>query len=452
MKKKTTRDLIFPFYFVVASLFAAPVFADETQDCAQPLREIILHRDFGLAYYCSGLRLEANANDAEAQLVFARAAQELGQWDIAADFARRARQNPLANSERFASYLISGMAEAGQGNTLKARIMLRRGSDYADNPDEKRIISQAMAQVRARAPWQFGLSFNVNPSNNVNAGSLHSIHFINGLPFNLDADAQAQTGIGFSLFTNASYRRQISAHMLWETTFRLNGTAYEGRGRNDINLGVKTSLQYVPQCPSPVQWLGYFGFDRRYISKELGGPAFDDYRPYTTQFSVGIERHWQPGPQENWSGYASYSLRKSDDNGTSDAEIWRLGGSYGFPIFDNTAMFIGGYLEDTVSPDVLIGARAGNVSIGLTWHLQELPLSLSGNVYYTGVRYKSRSSVDSLVRRDDVVSLEITATPRELQWFGFNPTFGVAFTRGFSNLNRFDTRELRVFTRVSSVF
>ncbi len=452
MKNDSTRGLFFRFYFVVILLFSAPVLADETQDCAQPLREIISQRDFGLAYYCSGLRLEANSDDAEAQLVFARAAQELGQWDIAADFARRARQNPLANSERFASYLISGMAEAGQGNYLMAKIMLRRGVDYADNPDEKRIISQAMAQVRARAPWQFGLSFNVNPSSNVNAGSLHSIHFINGLPFNLDADAQAQKGVGYSLSTNASYRRQISARMLWETTFRLNGTAYEGRGRNDITLGVKTSLQYVPQNPSAVQWLGYFGFDRRYISKELGGPAFDDYRPYTTQFSVGIERHWQPGPHENWSGYGSYSLRKPDENGTSDAEIWRLGGSYRFAIFDNATMFIGGYLEDTVSPDVLISARAGNVSIGLTWHLQELPLSLSSNVYYTGVRYKSRASIDSVVRRDDVVSLEITGTPRELQWLGFTPTFGVEFTRSFSNLNRFDTREFRVFTRISSVF
>ena len=134
---------------------------------------MILLQDFGRAFFCAGERLEQNPNDTEAQLIFARAAQETGQFEIAVSFADRARQYQISKADRFASHLISGMARAGQGKYISANLDLRRGSDFAVSAVEKNIINQAITNVGSMSPWRYSLGFSIEPSTNVNAGSMH---------------------------------------------------------------------------------------------------------------------------------------------------------------------------------------------------------------------------------------------------------------------------------------
>jgi len=443
---------IFPaIWLIVLSEFAGgAAMASETAVCAPELRDIILTRDFGLAYFCAAERLESNPADVEAQLIFARAAQEIGQWDVAMDYADRARQTSLSTSDRFASYLISGMAAAGQGAFLKAKLHLHRGVDLAQTEAEERIIAQAMGQIRAHSPWSFGVNFNVNPSTNINGGSANDTITFLGLQFPLDADAQAQAGIGYSLNVNATHRRRISDRMIWENRVSFDGTVYDGRGRNDLKLGVKSSLRYSPDTTS--LWVGYIGYEQRYLGVELGGDAFGEYYAYTNQTSVGLEYYWQPRPAHFLSGYAVYTSQNSDVSPVLGAVISKVGGSYGFPVFAGGALTVAAFVEDVDNNIAAAAVVNTMVSVSGAWQLEALPIGLSGKLEYTRAEYKFLSFGYSDIRVDDVVSLELGITPENLQWMGFQPTFGVRYTHGFSNLDRFETDEVKVFTRLSSVF
>lgn len=455
MTKKTQNLAKWPVFpaiwlIVVTFLGGSPVQASESAVCAPALRDIILTRDFGLAYFCAAERLEVNPADVEAQLIFARAAQEIGQWDVAMDYAGRARQTSLSTSDRFASYLISGMAAAGQGAFLRAKLHLRRGVDLAQTEAEEQIIAQAMGQIRAHSPWSFGVNFNVDPSTNINGGSANDTITFLGLQFPLDADAQAQAGVGYSLNLNATHRRRMSERLIWENRVSFDGTVYDGRGRNDLKLGAKSSLRYSPDSTS--LWVGYVGYEQRYLGVELGGDAFGEYYAYTNQTSVGLEYYWQPKPAHYVSAYAVYTMQNSDLSPVLDARISKVGGSYGFPVFEGGAVTVAASIEDLDNDIPAAAVVNAMVSISGSWQLQTLPIGLSGKLEYTRAEYKFLSFGYGDIRADDIVSLELGITPENLQWMGFQPTFGVRYTHGFSNLDRFETDEIKVFTRLSSVF
>lgn len=46
--------------------------------------------------------------------------------------------------------------------------------------------------------------------------------------------------------------------------------------------------------------------------------------------------------------------------------------------------------------------------------------------------------------------LELAVAYDNLQFYGFKPTFGVLVSRDYSNLNRYDTQNAQVFTRLSA--
>ena len=81
-------------------------------NCDFALRDIVEAREFHLAYYCAEQQLTADPENIDAMLVLARAAQELGQMERADELAKTARTYPLTTGQRFAAYLISGMAQA----------------------------------------------------------------------------------------------------------------------------------------------------------------------------------------------------------------------------------------------------------------------------------------------------------------------------------------------------
>lgn len=418
--------------------------------CNRPLGDIVAVRDFSLAYFCAAERMQIDPEDTEALLVFARAAQELGQWEIALDYAKRARALGIDGGDLFASYLISGMAEAGRGHMLAARLNLRRGGDFAPDARAKGIISTALEQVDTASPLHFSLHFSVNPDSNINGGSLHDTFRWLGLEIALDADARAQAGIGYSLGGDVVYETALGAHMLWENRLSLSGTVYDGRGRNDLRVLAQSGLKYSPPAGDPSLWYGSVTLEKRWIGAALGMPLFGEYSRYTTTTTLALERHWQPGEGRLGSLYANYTWRQSDTGG-QDAGIVRLGGSYRFPLAGG-AMYVGGYLEDTDSLDAGVAAQSVNTSLGYSHHFDAPELAVSARVQFTHTQFKEQLFGYAGIRRDDAVSLELAVTPKAWQWYGFSPRFGVDITRNLSNHERHDTGGLRVFTEIRSAF
>lgn len=441
--------LIFP-------TFVQPSFA-QTSDCSVPLGEIIISQNFGLAYFCSGKRLEADPQDQEAMLVFARSALELGQYDVATDFAQRSRELELSKTERFVSFLISGLANARQENYMTAKIYFRRAANFSQNDRETQIIGSAMSQVRASSPWSFRLSFNIDPSSNVNGGSIEDTYtgydlYGNIAEVNVSEDAQAQPGTGYSISASATHKLRLSNNALWENSAMYDQTSYDGLGRNYYRLAARSGIRFRTSEDARARWFASVMYEQIHIAEGLEGELASDFFNYYDQTTFGLERRWSTNSGNSVSIYGNYILREGIRDETRGVTIARLGMSYGFPLSDSVVMQIGGYIEDASSEHYDNARTAQNISMLVSWDMRQIPVNLTGRVSYTNADYKIQAGFFPEIRENDDISLSIGVTPKNIQFYGFRPTFGLQVNRNHSNINRFDTFKYSVYTRISSVF
>lgn len=142
----------------------------------------------------------------------------------------------------------------------------------------------------------------------------------------------------------------------------------------------------------------------------------------------------------------------SDIPPAKDARIWTVGGSYTFAPSDNMVLAISGFAQETRSGSADVAASSANLSAGINWVPKTLPVSLSGNLEITRKELKHLLGGYSDPRIDDSAKLELALTHNEIQYYGFNPTFDIALTRNFSNMTRYDTETVQIFTRLSAAF
>ena len=179
-------------------------------ECDTSLRGLIQSHDFPLAFHCAELRFADDPEDMDALLVMARAAQELGQAELAGVLATQARTHTLTTAQSFAAYLISGISQARQENLITAKILLYRASDFARAEAEQDVVRRLLSQTNSLSPWKFSAGIGVLPSTNVNAGSLHDTIILGGLEFVLDDDAKAQSGIAYSVSGAVTHQTRLS--------------------------------------------------------------------------------------------------------------------------------------------------------------------------------------------------------------------------------------------------
>jgi len=440
-------------FFAVLVLFSLPsVLVAAEPDCDFALRDMVQAREFRLAYYCAEQQLASDPDNIDAMLVLARAAQELGQMERADELAKTARTYDLTTGQRFAAYLISGMAQASQQNLTSAKILIYRASDFARLEPEHEIIRRVLAQINTQSPWRFSLGGNILPSTNINSGSMHDTFELGGFEFVLNDDAKAQSGIGYTASASATHQRRISNRTIWESSVSLSGTAYDGRGRNDAQYTLQSGLRYAPKSEASSLIYGYTAFDKRYIGEEIGGPAFDEYTPYYSQLTFGLEYHRQPDAASAWRVFATYTDRVSDVSPVLDAQITTVGGGYTFALNDNVTLALSGFVQDTQSDSADAAAAASNLTAAMTWTLDTLPITFSGNLGVTHTDYRILLGIYNERRVDDDVTLELALTHDDIQFYGFNPTFGLRAVRNYSNNIRYDTQTVEAFTRLGTSF
>ncbi|OUS07249.1 hypothetical protein A9Q96_08110 [Rhodobacterales bacterium 52_120_T64] len=419
--------------------------------CEPSLRRLVQLHNFPLAFYCAEQVFADNPDDMDALLVMARAAQELGRAALADNLASQARKQTLTTAQRFAAYLISGISNARQSKLITAKVLLYRASDFAQSEPELKVVRRTLAQLGRLSPWKFSAGIDVSPSANINSGSLHDTITFAGLEFVLDDDAKAQSGIAYSLSAGVTHQRRLSARTIWENGVSIAATVYDGRGRNDASYTVTSGLRYTPGTARPVMIYGYVRYDQRYIADEIGTGAFDEYGLYYNQTTAGLEFHRNSNKNSAWKVYGTYTDRQSDVSAGQNVWIGTLGATYRRALDSDVELAFGGYVQTTEGASNL-AAQASNISLGVSWAPKNVPFSFSGSLGYTHTQYTSIAFGYSEARMDDDVDLELALAYDNFQFFGFKPTFGVLVSRDYSNLNRYDTQNAQLFTRLSAAF
>ena len=268
----------------------------------------------------------------------------------------------------------------------------------------------------------------------------------------ISEDGQAQSGIAYTANASINYMKPVSANLYWENKASVFATAYEGPGRNNAEYSLTSGLQYSLKGNAVSLVYGYVTYDKRFIAESSGSEAFGKYQPYYRQTMLGAEYHRVLDATSELKIYVTHTDRVSDVSAVQDAQISTIGGNYALAVNKDVSLTFGGYWRDTSADSANIAAKTGNLSIGADWAPATWPLILSGELDYTHTDFKNRIIAYTGKRMDDDVSLELALTHENIQFYGFNPTFGVNWTRDFSNLNRYDTETAQVFTRLSTAF
>jgi len=315
-----------------------------------------------------------------------------------------------------------------------------------------------MSQVRARSPWSFRLSLNIDPSSNVNGGSIkdtfYGPHPVTGVIGDnpVSEDAQAQPGIGYSVNAGITHKLRLSNNVIWENALMFDRTIYDGLGRNNYRMAAKSGVRFRTSDDASARWFASVMYEQLDIAEGLEGDLASDFYNFYDQTTFELERRWSTSNGNAVSIYGNYIFREGGRDETRDATIMRAGLSYGFHLTDEVVMQIGGYIEDVDSEHFDVARTAQNISMLVSWDMRQIPISISGRISYTNADYEHQSSLSLEIRENDNVSFNIGVTPKNLQLYGFKPTFGVRLNRNFSNLDRYDTFEYSVYTRISSVF
>lgn len=116
--------------------------------------------------------LTRNAQDVGALILKARAARDLGQFDIAQPAAAQAWQLAATPQERYDSARVMAQVLASQNQRTRAQLWLRRAVQHAPDEQTRQVAVRDFRYVSARNRWNTQLNLSLAPNSNINNGSV----------------------------------------------------------------------------------------------------------------------------------------------------------------------------------------------------------------------------------------------------------------------------------------
>ena len=400
-----------------------------------------------------------DAEDLDAQLIFARAARDMGDTAIARDAARSAWRLADTEAERFSSALITAQVLSSQGKRTRAQLWLRRAAQHAPNEGLRERAKRDFRYVKRQNPWKTDLTFTFAPNTNINNGSardrsrlnyaISELLFGESIEYELTDEAQAISGIEIGGSVRTRYRfhqTPTTAHdaklSLSYRTFEITddledesikgsdfafGSLAAGYGYKRINLEQKG--EFALDVEAGQTWYG----GSRYAAY-LRGQAQQTWRVSAARklrFGSELERQWgQATPDLDTIG-VSASLTQGFSSG-------------------NTG-YVGLFAVATQSPNP--GSEYSEVTLRTGVALKK-PVMGASVQFGIGASWRdydiSRDSADG--RQDNRIFADVTATFREIDYYGFNPTVTLSASSTDSNIGLYDVNRVGLNIGIRSAF
>jgi len=410
-----------------------------------------------------------DAGDLNAHLIMARAARDMGDIRPARSSARTAWQLAETDSEKYSAALITAQVLATDGKRSRAQLWLRRAAQNAPNDALRARAERDFGYVKQQNPWRTDLSFTLAPNSNINNGSARdrselnyqfSEDFFGGpVEFALDPLAQAISGIeigGSAKFRYRFHQTPTTAHdakvALSYRTFRITdelvrfdavtqqltevdvsgsdfafGSASLGYGYRQINADRRGEFAFDTEAGQ--SWYGgsrYASFLRVQASQSLIVKGNRRLR-----FGGDAERQWgQATPDLDTIG-ASASITQAFANGNSG--------------------YVGAFAKATQSVDETIEYNEITLRTGLSLRDPVMGAAVQFGLGYSWRDYDvSRDSREG--RQDNRLFADVTATFKEIDYYGFNPTVSLSASTTDSNIGRFDVNRVGLNIGIKSAF
>lgn len=403
--------------------------------------------------------LTRDENDLTALLIRARALRDLGRLGEAQDMTRRAWRQAGSDADKYATALITAQVLSSQGKRTRAQLWLRRAAQYAPNDALRRRAERDFGYVKQQNPWKTDVTFTFAPNSNINNGSardrsrlnyaISEILFGEPVEYDLNAEAQAISGLEVGGSLRSRYRfhqTPISAHdakiALSYRTFSITddlgasdvsgsdfafGSASVGYGYRRFVMDKKG--EFAADVEAGQSWYG----GSRYASFLRGQAQQLLYLSPRQQLRFGgeVERQW---------GQA-----------TADRDLFGLSASITQAFASGNSGFAGLYLTTTQSDTASVEYAEVTLRTGLALRQPVLGAKVQFGLGASWRDYDvSRDSRDG--RQDRRVFADVTATFKDIDYYGFNPAVTLSASSTDSNVGLYDVNRVGLNIGIKSAF
>jgi len=467
-----------------AAFVAAPVSADEgtspqsiklSPDQMQLAAELNLrngHVDRALAF--ADALLLRDPNDITALLVRAHAFRIMKRYDEAQDAARDGWRQADTDNHKYAAAMLMAQALSADGKRTRAQLWLRRASDVAPSAAHAARVAQDFRYVQQRNPWQTNLSFTLQPSSNINNGSARETSTLlyeilgpltGGGEVVLGASSKALSGLETGVDVQTRYRfhqTERTAHdlrvALSYSTYQLSASAKRDLAEDDadrIARGEEPANITGNDFAYGTVQIGY-GFkklreDRRgefHLTADIGQSFYGGVR-YNSYLRTAIGQSYYLTQKSKLDVGLSSDLRHAQRGADQDQLTLTAGLSRQLASGDGlylgtSASVVRSDVERLEYDEIRLrtGYLLGREVLGTAL---QFGISTSFRDYYV-------SPHDPSGRRDFQISAEATATFKQIDYMGFNPTVSLTASKTNSNIGLYDVNRFGIGIGIASAF
>lgn len=480
------RRRIFGLLMGAATLVAVPV--AHAQDKAEQTFELSAEQmqlaaelnlrsgQFTRALAFADALLVRDPNDVPALLVRAAALRASQDYAGAQTSARAGWRHAQSEGQKYTAAVLMAQALSSDNKRTRAQFWLRRAAHVAPTPAHEARAVQDFNYVRRRNPWQTYLSFTLAPNSNINNGSSRDTSallyqytnpFSGGetLELELGASSKALSGLeaGFDMQTRYRFKQtERSAHDL---RMRLSYRTYALSNSSKKDLAAEDAEREA-RGEAP---LDITGSDFAYGTVQLGygykrlradrrgefsltadiGQSFYGGSRYNSYLRTSLNQSYFASKTTKLNFGLSSDLRNAQRG--SDQHLISLSAGVSRQLASGDGLYFGASAT-TVSSELdsleydEVRLRSGYV----------LGREIMGTALQFGVSTSFRdydiSPHDPSGRQDFQVSGEITATFKQLDYMGFNPTVSFTASTTNSNIGLYDVNRFGLSVGIASAF
>lgn len=401
----------------------------------------------------AGALVDRDPQDFGALLLQARAARDLGRYDLAQQAGRAAWASADTDLERHAAALIQAQALASDDRRTAAQFWLRRAVEHAPDEAARARAIRDFRYVRARNPWSVDLRFGLTPKSNVNNGSARDSARLFGLPFDLQLQgaARALSGIEASAGGTLRYRLSESRSHATDLTASLDARSYRlsdaaqaiaptARGSDFAQTMLSAGLLH--------RWTPADARSERQVGLEAGrlwygGAPYADFLRGTVALSTPLDQGGRitpyltleanRGPAAPWSDVARLGLGWT----LAPTAMGRL----------SLAMALTDSRSDSASADFT------DLSLGLDYALARPMLGAQATVSLDlRGRHFPATTVAPGARDDRAAGVALSLAFTRMDYMGFAPVVTLSARQTDSNVDLYDTRDIGLSVGIRSSF
>lgn len=420
--------------------------------------------------------LVRDASDVTALLIRAHVLREMSQLGAAQAAGRAAWRAAQTDGQKYTAAMLTAQALSSDGKRTRAQLWLRRAAQVAPSKGHAIRAAQDFRYVQQRNPWQTHLSFTLAPNSNINNGSARDTsvllyRLLNPLDIDgfgevvLGAESKALSGIeaGFDVRTRYRFHEtERSAHDLRlglsYRTYKVSQSARDALDEADaerVERGEPSQRITGSDFAFGNLQLGY-GYkrlraDRRgefSFNADVGQNFYGGAR-YNSFLTATIGQTYQTSATTRLSFALSADMRNAQRG--EDQDTLRMTAGVSRKLSGGDGIYAGATLSasDSDAKRLEYGEIGLRSSYALGRDIMGTSLQFGIN---TSFRDYDVSPHDASGRREFKVGAQVTATFKQIDYFGFNPSVSLNASTTNSNIGLYDVNRVGLSIGIASAF